>query len=130
MTVTCAESDKSVLTQIYDPNGNAMTMGEIVCRLNESAAEIERLKRLQPVCRNGHPITQAAANALMTEMDGWKTRTILSRITNERLQARIAELEAEAGSLATTIHTLSPSDPLTEAETDCLVEAATREGDR
>ena len=32
--VTCYESDEPVLTQIYDPNGNAMTMGEIVARIN------------------------------------------------------------------------------------------------
>ncbi len=34
MKCTCYESDDGVLTQIYDPSGNAMTMGEIVRRLN------------------------------------------------------------------------------------------------
>lgn len=32
---TCAESARDVLSVIYDPNGNAMTHGEIVMRLNE-----------------------------------------------------------------------------------------------
>lgn len=32
---SCYESDEQVLTQIYDPHGNALTAGEIVCRLNE-----------------------------------------------------------------------------------------------
>jgi hypothetical protein len=42
--VTCYESNEQVLTQIYDPNGNALTMGEIVCIINEQAEEIRELR--------------------------------------------------------------------------------------
>jgi len=41
---TCYESDEQVLTQIYDPNGNALTMGEIVTIINDQAEERQRLR--------------------------------------------------------------------------------------
>ena len=40
----CCECDKQTLTQIYDPNGNALTVGELVTIINDQAEERHRLR--------------------------------------------------------------------------------------
>jgi hypothetical protein len=42
--VTCSESNENVKSMIYDPNGNAMTFGEIVLVINDQADELQRLR--------------------------------------------------------------------------------------
>lgn len=41
---TCYESDRGVRTQVYDPTGEAMTLGDLVDLLNAQAAEISQLR--------------------------------------------------------------------------------------
>ena len=43
--VSCYESDENITVRVYDPNGNKMTMGEIVCRLNDMAEELLELRK-------------------------------------------------------------------------------------
>jgi hypothetical protein len=42
MRISCLESDESVLTQIYDSSGNALSMGEIVCIINSQQSELAK----------------------------------------------------------------------------------------
>ena len=44
-TFTCLESNRDILSIVYDPTGNAMTHGDIVDTLNALQAEVYRLSR-------------------------------------------------------------------------------------
>ena len=41
--VTCYDSNREVLSVIYDPNGNALTHGHLVDLINELQSENERM---------------------------------------------------------------------------------------
>jgi hypothetical protein len=73
---TCYESNGQVLTQIYEPNGNALTIGEIVCIINDQAEEIWRLKQRHEVALD------------IIEEDGDEIRRLKAEI--ERLRDRVA----------------------------------------
>jgi hypothetical protein len=77
---TCLESIEDVLSVIYDPNGNALTHGEIVARLNESPKlndEIERLKAaLEMIAQIIHGPTRWPRNIALAVLKGGDCRKL------------------------------------------------------
>ena len=89
--VTCYESDEPVLTQIYDPNGNALTMGEIVARMNDKTESSGTSAMFDDYCDTLSLLTKYADKRTLKD----RVQAVLSELANLRAVTDLLPRDAE-----------------------------------